>query len=68
MENTLLIGDHLVVDRISLWAEAFPDQVKDGDLVVPAGQFFMMGDHRHGSLDSRVWRRISLPIRAGRAR
>jgi signal peptidase I len=38
-----------------VWANELPSHIQNGDLVVPPGNYFAMGDNRLNSLDGRFW-------------
>ena len=49
------IQQEATANYAALWAEELPSHIQDGELVVPPGKIFAMGDHRTESLDGRFW-------------
>lgn len=50
----------------SAWRAEFQNYVKDGQLVVPQNQYFVMGDNREESWDSRFWGFVPRAVISGR--
>ena len=49
------IQQEATANHAALWAEELPSHIQGGELVVPPGSIFAMGDHRPESLDGRFW-------------
>jgi signal peptidase I len=50
----------------ALWSAEMAGYVKDGEIVVPPDKYFVMGDNREQSWDSRFWGFVPRELIAGR--
>ena len=50
----------------ALWSAEMPSYVQGGEILVPAGKYFVMGDNREQSWDSRFWGFVPRDLISGR--
>jgi signal peptidase I len=58
-------SDYLSGSTIA-WSEDIQNHVQNGELVVPSDRYFMMGDNREQSWDSRFWGFVPAELVSGR--
>jgi signal peptidase I len=69
-DDVRITSGKVYVNGVALFEEFVPPEYRShedfGPLVVPQGYYFVMGDHRNGSSDSRIWGEVPKKYIIGR--